>query len=1011
MKHQLRWIGALWALVAAAPPLAGQQTSGTVSGTVTDQATGQPLADARISVAGSVLHSTTDTRGSYRIVNVPIGQVTLSVRRIGYRGGDQTVTLAAGQTATANFALTASVITLDEVIVSGTAGDTRRSAQAAAVAEIGVTDIARTAPIRTFAEILQGRVPGVQVSAGSGTSGVASQIRIRGGASLSLSNEPLIIIDGVMVANTNPSQYGVGGQGSSRLSELDPKEIESMEVVKGPAASALYGADAAAGVIQIITKRGRIGSNRFSQEVGLEYHSIGANFRPLDNFGLCTAAASAPTSPNPLCRGKAVGTLVSDNPLERSNALRTGDTKGISWSGSGGNGTNFGYFLHGGYETERGTTLNNAFDRRNGRVNLNWTPSSKLTLNASVGMNRADIFLPQNDNNVYGWLGGSHLGSPLTRDDVSPETSADGWFGAARHVAAIAAIENHRQTHRTITSFQANFVPTAWWSNRLTVGADWIRDQQSEFFPKNSIGMYQGTLNTGQIRELRNGEERYTVDYLSDIRLSTGRHLAHNLSAGLQLVDRRFDQILTTGLGLTVNSNNTVGSAASQSADQDYIRSKSVGFFGQWQTTFNDRLTLNVGARMDANSSFGNTSEWFFLPKAGISYVISQEPWWDLGFVNTLRLRAAYGVSGRAPNAGASLTTLDALPYVTTAGAVEPGAILQNPGNDSLKAERGEEFEFGFDAGFLNDRVGLEVTYYAKTSKDLLLQRPLPGSLGYTQNPFVNIGALKNKGLEVAFTAQPITSRNLSWDLRIGFSTLDSKITDMGGVAPFGTTNRFMEGEQPGVFVGNRIRTIDEASGVVIVSDDLEPIGNLAPSYEGNISSNLTLFGNLRLYASLDGKGDFYILNQTAHFRETQSLRSDNRLDPTKLSRLERLRRYGNDATGQPAFVREGVKPGFPATATVNEVRDGFIEQGDFLKLREVSLTYTLPTTLASAISASGASVTLAGQNLALWTKYSGFDPEVISNVIGTGFNSFSRTDFLTMPPTRRFLVRLNLQF
>lgn len=1011
MRGKLRWVGALIALAAVAPPLVGQQqNSGTITGTVTDQANGQPLSDARISVAGSVLQTTSDARGNYRLVNVPAGQVSLSVRRIGYRGGEQTVTLAAGGTATADFRLSASVVTLDEVIVSGTAGDARRSAQAASVAEISVGDIAKTAPVRTFAEILQSRVPGVQVSAGSGTSGVASQIRIRGSASLSLSNEPLVVIDGILVANTNPSQYGVGGQASSRLSELDPKEIESIEVVKGPAASALYGADAAAGVIQIITRRGRIGTNRFTQDIGLEYQSIDANFEPMDNFGNCLAAHVAASSTNPLCRGQAVGTLVSDNPLKRTNALRTGDMQGISWSGSGGNGTNFGYFLHGGYETENGTVLNNSFDRRNARANLNWTPSSKLTLNASLGMNRANIALPQNDNNVYGWLGGSHLGSPLTRTDVNPEANLDGWFGAARHVAAIAAIENIRQTHRSIASLQANFVPTSWWSNRFTVGADWVRDEQHIFFPKNSLGSYQGNTNTGDISQLRNGEERYTVDYLSDFRLSTGESLTHNISAGFQLVDRRFDQINANGQGLTVNSNNTVGSAASKTVTQDYQRTKSVGFFGQLQTTLNDRLTVSVGARMDANSSFGNTSEWFFLPKAGISYVISQEPWWNTGLINTLRLRAAYGVSGRSPNPGASLTTLTSVPFAS-GSAVQPGAILNNPGNDSLKAERGEEVEFGFDAGFLQDRVGLEVTYYSKRSKDLLLQRPLPGSLGYGTNPFVNIGELQNKGLELAFTAQPISAQNLSWDLRFGFSTLDSKITNMGGIAPFGTTNRFMEGQQPGVFVGNRIRSIDEATGVVIVSDDLEPIGNLAPAYEGNLSSNLTLFRNFRIYASLDGKGDFYIYNNTAFFRETQLPRSDNRLDPNKLSRLERLRRYGNDATGQPAFVREGVKPGFPTTATVNEVRDGYVEKGDFIKLRELSVTWTLPTSLASAFRASGASVTLAGQNLAVWTDYQGFDPEVISNVIGTGLNAFSRTDFLTMPATRRFVVRFNAQF
>ncbi|MDX2058004.1 MAG: SusC/RagA family TonB-linked outer membrane protein [Gemmatimonadales bacterium] len=1013
MRQNHHWLrvavtGAALALLAGAPPLVAQNV-GTVSGTITDAATGQSLSDVRVTVVGSVLSITTDNRGGYRIANVPAGSVTLQARRIGYKALDKTVTVTAGQTATVDFALNASVVTLDEVIVSGTAGDTKRKAQSATVSEIGVSDIAQTAPIRTFAEILQSRVPGVSVSMGSGTSGASSQIRIRGPASISLSNEPIVYIDGIRVTSSNASLFFTGGQSTSRLSEFDPKEIESIEVVKGPAAATLYGADASAGVIQIISKKGRAGATRFSQNITAEYNKLEANFTPPSNFGNCTAALVAATSANPLCRGQAVGTLVSDNPLVREGGFIDGKTRGLSWSGSGGNGSNFGYYLHGAYEDEDGTTRNNAFVRRNARINVNWTPSAKLTLDASIGLNRANFDLPDNDNNVYGYLGGGLLGTPLTRNDTGAESN-NGWFGFARDVAAIALIQNQQQTHRTISTMTANFLPFPWFSNRFTVGADWLRDETRRFLPKNGRGSYQGVSNTGDISELREGTERYTVDYLGNVRFNTGSSLAHNVSAGFQLIDTRIENVQATGQGLTVNSTNLVSAASSRSAGQFYSRQKQVGFLGQWQGGWKDRLFLQVGARFDANSSFGNTSEWFFLPKVGGSYVVSDEAFWQnsLGFINTMRLRAAYGVTGRSPTPGASLTTLSPAAYIDpNAAALQPGATLQNPGNDSLKAERGSEFELGFDAGFLNDRVGVEFTFYNKTSKDLLLQRPLPPSLGFTQNPFVNIGELRNKGLEIGLTAQPIVSRNVSWDVRVGVSTLDSKVTDMGGVSPFGTLNRFMEGFQPGVFVGNRIRSINEQTGVVTVSDTLEAIGNLFPSFEGNVSTNLTLFRNVRIFASLDSKRDFYIYNNTDFFRETQLVRSDNRLNPTKLSAYERLRRYGNPTAGQPAFVREGKVAGQPATATVNEVRDAFVQKGDFTKLREVSVTYTFPTKVAGYFRAQGATVTLAGQNLALWSDYEGFDPEVISAATA----NYSRTDFLTIPPGRRFVVRFNVQF
>ncbi len=996
----------------SAPRWLAAQGTGTISGTVTDGASGQSLGDVRIHVAGGLLQGVTDLKGLYRIVNVPAGSITLEVRRIGYRAVEKSVTLAAGQQLVADFALTTSVVTLEEVVVSGTAGDQKRRAQGAQVSEISVSDITNTAPVRTFEQVLQSRIPGVSVTLASGTSGANSQIRIRGPASISLSNEPIIYVDGIRVAAGTGNLFFTGGQATGRLSELNPRDFESIEVVKGPAAATLYGADASAGVIQIITKKGKQGS-RFSQTVGLEYDNINPNFVPPANYAFCTTALIAPTSPSPLCRGKTTADLVSDNPLVRQGAFRHGNTKDFSWTGTGG-GNNFGYYVSGDYGTEDGTTPNNGFDRRSGRVNFNWIPSTKLSLTVGVGMTRSNFVLPDNDNNVYGYLGGGLLGSPLSVRDDGVESN-NGFFGFARDVSAIQSIENDQMTHRTISTGTAVWTPMSWWTNRVTVGADWLRDEIRRFLPKNSRGSFQGISNTGDISENREGIERYTIDYLGNVKVSTSSHLSHNLSAGFQIIDTRDENVFATGQGITVNSNNTVSATSSKSAGQGLIRQKQVGFLGQYQGSYNDRLYVTLGARIDANSAFGNTKEWFFLPKASVSYVISEEPFWHggMGFINTLRLRGAWGQTGRSPTPGASLVTLSPAPFIL-AGTEQAGAVPSSPGNDSLKAERGVEYEAGFDAGMFSDRVGLEVTYYRKTSKNLLLQKPLPPSLGFTQTPFVNIGKLRNQGIEVAVTAQPIQKKHLSWDMRLGLSTLNSKIVSMGGVPAFGTLNRFQEGSEPGMFVGNRIRSIDTVTKIVIVSDSLERIGPVLPTLEGNFSTNVTLMRNLRFYALLDWKTGNYLYNLTDFFRETQLVRSNNRLDPTVLSTLERLRRYGNPTAGQPAFVREGKAPGcpgatcaFPPTATVNEVRDGYVQKADFAKLREVSVTYTLPSKWAGYFRSQSASFTVSGQNLHTWTGYQGFDPELLS----AATTNFSRQDFLTIPPARRVVVKLNLTF
>jgi len=296
------------------------------------------------------------------------------------------------------------------------------------------------------------------------------------------------------------------------------------------------------------------------------------------------------------------------------------------------------------------------------------------------------------------------------------------------------------------------------------------------------------------------------------------------------------------------------------------------------------------------------------------------------------------------------------------------------------------------------------VTYFNKVTKDLIIAKPIPPSLGFSSNPLANIGEVLNRGVEAVVTVSAINRPNLRWDIRGAANTLHNELVSLGSVLPFPLGNgRTIVGQQLGVFVSKKIESIDEATGRVVVSDTLTPMGNLFPALEWNLSTDVTLFKNLRLYALLDAKRDFLIDNNTAFFRETQLVRSNLRLDTLALSRRERLRRYGNPTPGQPAFISNKGNP-----VTVNDTRDAFLERGDFIRLREVSATYTLPTAFNRALRGyvTGANVTLASQNLALWTDYSGPDPEMISQ---TG--AFSRQDFLTLPNPRKAILRFNFNF
>ncbi len=1003
---------ALLAAVFLVPNSALAQ-NGSMAGTITDAGTGAPISGATVLIGGSALVGVTNDQGEYSIANIRPGLVMVSVQRIGYRAVGDSVRVAAGERVTKNFTMTVTVSTLSEVVVTGVTGNTQRRAQAAVVASLPVAELARQAPIQNVGEILQSRLPGVSVSASSGSAGSSKQIRIRGASSISLSNQPLIFIDGIRVSEAQNSP-GVGGQLTDRLNDINPDDIESIEVVKGPAAATLYGADASSGVIQIITKKGRLGSNSFQQTLRIDVSTIDQNWTPPSNFGRCSAAAIAPTSTNPLCRGNELNALIEDNPLERVGAFRTGNERNFGWTGRGG-GSNYGYFLSATSDKTLGTLPNNSFERNGFRSNVNFVPDSRFKVDIGLNILQSATVLPDNDNNIYGWLGGALLGSPTTRND-SGNPSQDGFFGFNRQFDAIKNIQNRVETRRTQANVTASYQPTDWFTNRFTIGADLSRDELTKFYPRNDGQQYAGNLNTGDNTQNRIGFDRFTIDYLGSMRTTLGDEdqWGVNFSGGLQSIITRQDNAFANGFGFTTNAANSVSNASTRTGGQTFAEQKALGYLGELQLSSRDRRFLQIGGRIDQNSSFGvrageDIPPYFFLPKIGASWVISEERFFDplASLFTQMRLRAAWGTTGRSPNPGASLTTFSAAPFAIT-GAAQSGAIPNNPGNDSLRAERGTEFEFGIDAATWDDRISMELTYFNKNTTDLLLQRPLAPSLGFLGDPFANIGEVSNTGVELTLTANLLRTSNLDWELRVGGNTLNNKLISLGDsslarVAPFGTLNRFTEGFQLGSFVTKTIRDINETTGVVTVADTLEVFDNIMPTLEWNVTNTFTVFKNFRVSALLDAKAGFSVYNNTDFFRETQLVRSDRRLDTTVLSRRERLRRYGNPTPGQPAFVQENGAP-----TTVNEVREAYIQKGDFIRLREVSLTYSLPRSLAGRLGPiSGGTFTIAGQNLALWTDYEGADPEVTSAAAA----QFSRTDFLTQPNPRRIVFKTNFIF
>lgn len=987
----------------------------TITGVVTSEGGGAVVGAAVTSVRTG-LSALTNAAGAYRIVvpteRIVAGPDTLRIDRLGYTTNRVPYELSDGEIRL-DVVLSLEAVALDQIVVTGTAGNQERRAQAAVVATIDAAEVMRDAPIANVSQLLQARVPGISIIETSGTTGAASRINIRGAASINLSNQPLIFLDGIRVDGgarmlVNVSGTGSAGQAPSALNDLNPEDIESIEVVKGPAAATLYGADASAGVIQIITKRGRLGSRSFTQELTFEYDVVDPNFTMPTNYAPCVEALVGATSPNPLCRGREVGTIVSDNPAERIGAFSNGWAGSLKYSARGG-GENYAFFASVALANEQGTTPNNLLKQRSGRVNFTFAPTDKLAFDASLAVGRTDYDLPRTDQDSYGYYVQSILGSPLTVGEGADGTLTGGMLFGTSSLESLSAITSRASALRMTPSAEVRYSPVPWFTNRITAGADVTQGRGFVHFPRNDQGWYPSVTSGNSVMSSQDDDRSYTVDYLGNIqsRFGADGEFSSNLSVGSQHIHRISRRLSGEGTGLATNSAILVTNTSSSTVAQSFGESKSLGVFVHEQLGFRDRLFLQLAMRADRNSAFGADVGTFFLPKVGASYVISDESFWEplASAIPTLRLRAAYGTTGRSPGTGAPLRTFATARYVTDQGLIELGVVPGNPGNTELKPERGREIEIGFDAGFLNDRLGAELTFFDKKSTDVLVSVPVPPSSGFGSSPFINIGEIVNRGVELLVRATPVSGRHLVWEVALNGSTLHNEIMSLGTAGTFLNSFRaFAPGRQVAAFWAHRIREVEEESGMVIVSDTAEFSGNQLPTLQGSLSTTLRLFGNLRVYALFEGKSGYSVYNLNQEFRDRSSRSSAAVNLPGReggYSTAERLRRLG-------PYVSESGDP-----VGAGNVKDPYIQSGDHVRLRELTATFVLPTALVQGVGATGASLTVGGRNLGLWfTDYEGDDPDVLgTGAPATGINQFFNADVFTTPPSRRWVARLNVQF
>lgn len=962
------WFRAMAAVTfTAATTVVGSATADAqqlarITGQIVDARTQRPLAGAQVYIEGSGLGVITGQDGRYILSNVPPGEVILRVQMIGTGTESRTMTVAGGQTATADFQLSERAISMDEIIVTGAAGATERRRIGNTIATINASELMERTPISSLDELLKGRASGVHTIPTSGQVGTGAIFRIRGQVSVSQTNSPLVYIDGVRVDNSKDSGPGLGGQGLSRLADLTPADFDRVEVIKGAAATTLYGTEASAGVIQIFTKKGVQGQTRWSFQT-----EQGVERVPEDVFeGDLYPEFVGPTG------------LRARNPRE---IVETGHHQSYQLSvGGGGEGVR--YYLSGGFVRQEGSIQpdRNHLRQVTTRANITAVPSPKITLNWNTGYTNSKLRIPDGDNGLYGYVSAVHLAVPYTATEDRP------WGESFNALSSNRMVENFQSVHHIVTGLTVDFQPIEALRNSMTVGLDVVDEESTKLFPFGFTG-------SGNQKGLRSNANRTNALVSVDARSVFAHRFSESLTSetafGGQLNHGSNNRVFAQGEEFPAPGVSTVGAGARTTGTETRVTEVNAGLFFQQTIGIADRLFLTGGVRLDGNSAFGDEFVSQTYPKASLAYTISDESFWPTDLIGSLKLRVAWGTSGLAPAQFAADRTYLAVSALEGLPAVTPG----NLGDPNLAPERSTELEVGFDAGLLGDRLGLEVTYYRQKTEDALVPAQFPPSEGFRTVQLKNIGELQNRGIEASVRALWLQRENFSFETNLQLATQDNEVTDMGGAAPIrrGFNQQVREGYPASGFWRRNIVSWDPVARRHTTTDTLEYIGSDKPTFFGSLSAEMTLFRNVVVSGLADWATGHVHENATRGFR-IQFLTGDEYL---------RLVERPNGARTPAADSLLNYVAALGSTSA-------YIEDADFLKVRELAITYLLPDSWLARFGLGGSSIRVAGRNLWTFTKYTGIDPETSWD--GTdGFNNGS--EFFTVPPARRFSIAFRTNF
>lgn len=1067
--------------------LHAQGRSATVEGTVRDAASSRPLEAVQVYVIGTSIGAVTNAQGQYRLIvpNVTAEYRTeLRARTIGYTQVTRAANLVPDQVVRVDFNLQQSTLQLDQVVVTG-------SGQATEVKKLGNTiAIVRPPedmPMTDVSNILQGREPGMVGLPSGGLTGEGTKIRIRGNSSLSQSNEPIIFVDGIRI-NSGGGQAANGSIGSSRLDDFDPNSIERIEVLKGAAAATLYGTEASNGVIQIFTKKGNVGAPRWN--VSFQQEAIRMPDRVAPN-SFYVKDATVANNIAPIIGFTPTPYQVYEIPIFRDNLVENGSGTTINAQVQGGSPT-VTYFISARNQNEDGpfgnSKLGPADDiarRQQATVNLQLIPTSKLRVGVRTSYTASALRSPEANNNIYGANSQAYMARPefanCNASAVAGKfacTAAGNPFGNQAFMTVREAMQqlNDQKVGRFAGALDLQYAVREGLNLSLAGGYDFTSQRDVGFSPFGyNVDLFTIQTPDGArfVREERQGI--ITVDSKLAWNTTINSDFTSSFVAGLQV----FNNQTTASTGSATNfpgpGIEVVGAGgANQQVGESFLTTVNGGYFAQEQISFRDYLTGTVGGRYDFSSAFGAESPGVFYPKFSVSYVVSDHrlvgdklPSW----LSTLRVRGAWGQSGRQPGAFDKLTTFTAL-----GSELGAGLAPSNLGNPALKPEISTEIEFGFEAGFLDNRVSLEFTSWLREVNDLLVARQFPTSGGFRNAQLSNIGLMRARGQEIGVRWFAIQNQNVQTELFASGAFLKQNLSSLGGAPPlkvgyFRYRGFMKEGYPLGALfsprlaevcpaggartnsAGGRINCYNPASQLPVnfrnrgvaasidtllaylsvprdlktssVQNELLPlladfdgngntgeqfVGDIIPDWTGSFGFNTRIRESWRVSTLFEFKTGFYIQNLTDSFRNSQhaSIGSNRK----EWSRIEATL---NNPASTPGQRLAAVEQYVFEYRRLLEPGLHQHKKGDFTRLREVSLTWIAPEGLASKMGARSFSVTASGRNLWIWTKYPGMDPE--ANAVGRGIgdaltqNFLDSADAFGVPIPRRFSLAFNYGF